>query len=108
MARLLAAEIEAAAHHLLDDVAVADLSAPELDAYAVECQLQSEIAHDGGNDGAAPQRALFGHLFGADREHVVPVDDLAVLVDENRPIGVAVERHAEIGAVLEHRLPRGL
>ena len=35
-------------------------------------------------------------------EDLVAVDQLALLVGHHQPVGVAVQRDAEIGAVLEH------
>ena len=32
------------------------------------------------------------------RHHLVAVDDLALLVDDDQPVGVAVERDADVGA----------
>jgi hypothetical protein len=42
------------------------------------------------------------------RHDLVAVDDAAGLVDDVHPVGVAVERDAEIGAGLEHLAPAGL
>ena len=35
---------------------------------------------------------------------LVAVDDPPLLVDDDQPVGVAVEREADMGAVLDHRL----
>ena len=49
MARLLAAESVAALANLLENVAVAHLSLNHFDAGILHCNLQTEVAHHGGN-----------------------------------------------------------
>ena len=41
---------------------------------------------------------------GEDREDLVAVDDLALVVDGQAPVGVAVEGEPDVGAVLDHGL----
>ena len=47
---LLAAEVEAAFAHPLQDVAVADAGFAQADAGLAQCDLESEVAHDGSDE----------------------------------------------------------
>ena len=47
-------------------------------------------------------RVLLQHRLGEERRHEVARDELAGVVDEEAPVGVAVEGRAEVGAVLAH------
>ncbi len=55
--------------------------------------------------------AVGAPAFGDDGEDLVAVDDMALLVDDDHAVGVAVERDADVGAHLAHlageRLGRG-
>src|SRR6266481_1694609 len=55
----LATDIVAAAQHLFENIAVADLRAHELDTLAFEKALQSEIRHYGGDDTRLGEAAVF-------------------------------------------------
>ena len=44
---------------------------------------------------------LFEHRLGQQRGHEVAVDECALLVDEEAPVGVAVPRDPEVGALLD-------
>ncbi len=57
VARLLAADVAALLAHALDDIAVADRGAVQLEAVALEVALEPEIRHDGGDDAAAGELA---------------------------------------------------
>ena len=90
--------------HVLDDIAVADRGAMQLQADAAEEALEAEIGHDRRDDAAAGQPARAVPGFGDQRHQLVAVDHGAVLVDDHHPVGVAVERDADIGAHLVHLL----
>ena len=100
MAGLLAAEVEAVFAHRLDDIAVADLGAVQREAEAVQEALQPEIGHDRGDDAAAGKLAVRRPASRDQRHDLVAVDDVAVLVGDDEPVGVAVERDADVGAML--------
>ena len=102
MARLLAAQVVAAAAHLLDDVAIADLGADEVEPHLLESALQPEVAHHRRHDGPAAEGVAFGHVPGTEGEHGVAVDHLAAFRDEHDPVGVAVDGDAHVGAELPH------
>ena len=103
MARLLATEIEVAAQHLLEHVAVADLRLHHGDAHVAHRELEAEVAHVRRDERAAGETPLLHHLARGDRQHRVAVDQLPALVDEEATVAVAVERDANVGALLDHR-----
>ncbi len=70
--------------------------------------LEPQVGHDGGHYAAARQAAGLGPGVGDDGHDLVAVDDLAALVADHQPVGVAVERDADVGAILAHRLGHGL
>ena len=102
MAGRLAAEIVAAAQHLLEHIAVADRRAHEFDAQAVEETLEPEIRHHGGDDARLGKPAVFLPALRDHREQLVAVDQMAALVDQDDAVGVAVERDADVGAHFAH------
>ena len=56
---------------------------------------------------SSTELAGLGHAEGEDREDLVAVDVLALVVDGQAAVGVAVEGEADVGAVLDHgRLER--
>ena len=95
MARLLAAERQVAAQHLLHHVLVADRAADHADAGLLQRNLQTDVAHHGGDDRVALQPPLGLHPHRAHQHDGVAVHDLAGRVDEDRAVAVAVEGDAK-------------
>ena len=54
-------------------------------------------------DGVSAQPAFALQLARTHQQHGIAVDDVAAMVDENRPIAVAVEGHAHVAAALDDR-----
>ena len=96
MAGLLATEHEVAALELVEDVAIADRRTHELDAVRIERSLQSKVGHHGGNHCVTAQQPAVVKIDRGDGEHLIAVDQLALLVDCDHAIGVAVERQADL------------
>ena len=73
--------------------------------------LKPEVRHHRGDHARPGQSALVAPAFGDHRHHLIAVDQMALLVDEDHPVGVAVERDADVGPHLAHlarkRLGRG-
>ena len=69
---------------------------------AFEEALQPEIGHHGGDDAGLGEAAVFLPALRDHRQQLVAVDHMAALVDQDDPVGVAVERDADIGAHLAH------
>src|SRR5207253_78302 len=96
VARLLAADIEAALAHRLADITVADISAEEAKVETAEITFEPEVGHDGGDDPVPREPSFVLPVARNHRHQLVAVDDAAFLVDEHDAIGVAIERDAEI------------
>ena len=107
VAGLFAADVDALLHHARDDIAVADLRALQLHADALEMVLEAEVGHDGGDDGVLRQPALAFPRCRDHAEQLVAIDDLAVLVAHHDAVGVAIERDADVGAIVVHRIDHG-
>ena len=104
VARLLAAEREAALAHLLHHVLVADRRADQLDAERLERELEADVAHHGRDDRVTAQPPFPLQLAAAHQQHRIAVDDVAAVIDENRAVAVAVEGDAHGAAARHHRL----
>jgi len=85
---------------VLDHIAVAHAGAQQAEIKARQITLQAEIGQDGGNDAAAAQPAALVPLGGNERHHLVAVDQIAAFIDEDQPVGIAVERDADVGPEL--------
>ncbi len=48
------------------------------------------------------------HDVGDQRHQLVAVDDVALLIGDDHPVGIAIERDADVGAHLAHLLAHGL
>ena len=70
--------------------------------------MEADVSHDRRDDRVVGQLALLHHVHRAHDEDVVAVDDLALLVDAEAAVGVAIMRDAEVRAVLEDSLLQGL
>ena len=102
MARLLAAQVRAAALHLFEHVAVADRDAHQLKTFSGESALQAQVGHCGADDARAFQ--LFGGSQVARRgqQNAVAIDQMARGADENRTVGVAIECYSQRSVRLDH------
>ena len=98
---LLAAKRVAAVAHRRVDVLVADRGLDHGDARVAHGVVKAEIGHHGDHHGVA--RELSGSLDvrGQHGEDLVSVERLALAVHGQAPVGVAVEREACVGAVLD-------
>ena len=95
MSRLLASERVIAFAHLLQNVTVADGGAHQLDPVVLQRALETDVAHDGRDDRVAAQLAALVQIASQREHHVIAAHHHTGLVDEKRPVGVAVEGHAD-------------
>ena len=86
----------------LGDVAIARPGAVQRQSVPGQESLQTEVGHHGGDDAVAAQPAAGGPGLRDQRQDLVAVDQFARLVRHQQPIGVAVERDAEMRAMLDH------
>ena len=92
---------------LLEDVAVADLGAHDVDAAPAQRLLDAEVGHQRADDARAPA-ALVEAVGGHHVEQLVAVVEAAGAVDDLQPVGVAVERDAVVGTAGAHRVDERL
>ncbi len=102
VAGILAAKHPAFLLHQFEHVAVAHRCARQRYAAAGERLLEAEVAHQRADD-AAGHRAAAPVVERDDVEQLVAVVGVTLGVDHHQAVAVAVEREAEIGAVLEDR-----
>src|SRR4029453_19573382 len=111
MARLLAADVEPMAAHMLHHIAITDLGALEGELLAGEEPFKPEIGHDRRNDPTASEPAVAMPRARDHRHQLVAIDDIAVLIRDDHPVGVSIEGNPDIGPdlahLLAHRLWRG-
>ena len=103
--RLLAAQVVPALAHTFHHVAVADGGPQDLDAVFAESDVEPHVAHHRCHHGAGRQPPGAFHLDGAHGQHLVAVHQPALLVDQHRPVGIAVQAHGQVRAVLQKRRP---
>ena len=103
VARLLAAEVVAAAAHLLDDVTIPDRGAHDPPLHRRERALEADVRHHRRDHRPLRERALADEVAADERHDRVAVHHPPLLVREDHPVGVAVEGEPEVRAVLEDR-----
>ena len=108
MARLLAADTAAGGTHVLPHVAVAHLRLGVLDAGLVEGLVEAQVAHDGRGDLVGHKVALVLHVARADVHDLVAVNQVAVLVDGQAAVSIAVVGKTAVQALGTHELLQGL
>ena len=104
VAGLFAADDVAAAQHFFEDIAIADGSASERDAFAGEDAFEAEIGHGRGDDAVAFELVLGFEVARDGEKNAIAVDDFAGFADEEGAVGIAIEGHAELSALGEHAL----
>ena len=97
VAGLFAAQRCSRTAHLFEDVFVADGGAEHADSGAGEGGFEAHVGHGGGDDEVMGELSAGLEVAGAEEEDGVAVEDVAVLVGEHGPVGVAVEGEADGG-----------
>ena len=72
---------------------------------AAEKAFEAEIGHDRRDQGATREPAVARQARRDQRHQLVAVENDAALVGDDQPVGVAVERDADIGAPRQHLAP---
>ncbi len=97
MSRLFAADVEPALTHPFEDIAVPHLGPFQRQPLDGEAALQPQIRHDRRDNAATSQQAGGVPAQPQRRHDLVAIDDRAMFVDDDQPVGVAIERDADIG-----------
>src|SRR5699024_12012887 len=80
-----------------EDVPVSDRRFMHGDPSGRHPVAESEIGHDGDDDGVVWKPTLLVEVDRGDGEDLITVDELTRVVDSQDPVGVTVECEAEIG-----------
>ena len=98
MARLFAAQRSSAENQLLQNVLVSDAGPRQFDPAGSKRYFQTQVRHDGRHHGLIIQLAPRFHIVRQYPHRRVAINQIAVSINEQRAIRVAVKRHTEIGA----------
>ena len=104
VAALLAADAAAVLRHVLVDVLVADGGFGVVNALLVEGLVQAEVRHDGGDDGVRDELTALLHVAAVDVQDVVAGDDVALLIDTEAAVGIAVVGKADVKVIFDDEL----
>jgi hypothetical protein len=85
---------------------VADRGPYERQTDIFQASLQPDIAHDRCDHPWEREPAVFLPALSDDCEDLVAIDQVALFIHHNDPIGIAVERYSDIGAHLPPHRPR--
>ena len=88
--------------HHLEHVAVADFAGARFDADFFERGEKAEVTHDGGDEQVVFEEAEFLVVLAADGHDVVAGDFLAVFIDGNHAVAIAIEGEADVGFQFAH------
>ncbi len=99
---LFPAERETAGAERFEHVPVSHCGLDHVDPSVAHRKTESEVGHHRDDDGVVTQFSTGAQIVGDDADDVVAVDDLAGVIDGDQPIGITVERDADICAVLDH------
>ena len=69
----------------------------EMDVPFSEVVDQCAVAHGGADNCIGQQSALGLEVIRQDSQHMVAIHQVAVFIDEDHPVGIAIEDHAKIG-----------
>lgn len=106
VAGLLATDDVAAAEHFFENIAIADGSAGEGDAFAGEDAFEAEIGHGSGDNTVAFELILRFEMTSDGQKNAVAIDDFPGLADEKCAIGIAIESDTEPAALRNDALPQ--
>jgi len=99
VAGLLATDDVAAAEHFFENIAIADGSAGECNAFAGEDAFKAKIGHGSGDNTIAFELILRFEMTSDGQENSVAVDDFPGFADEDGAIGITIESDTEPAAL---------
>ena len=99
VSRLFATDVEAVLAHVIDDVAIPDLGPLQGQVEIGEEAFEPQVGHHRGDDAAADQFVVGRPLTRHQGHDLIAIDERALFIGNNHPIGIAVEGDADVGAV---------
>ena len=105
MTGLLTTQGEASGFEVGENVPVPHLRRAEGDARLLHREFESEVAHHRGDEGVLAQLPVLLHRDRQYRHDLIPVDDRALRIHREAPVGVPVVGEPEVRTVFDDRLP---
>ena len=99
MTRLFAAYLKVILSHIFKNVSVTDFCNLALDAVLLAEFKEAHVAHNRNNGCIIGEDSPVFHILGADRNNLIAVNNLAVLVNSQHSVGITVESEAYVAAV---------
>ena len=88
--------------HRLEHVTIPDLGADQFEAFAGQEPLEPEVRHHRRHHPAAAQLSARRQLRADQGHDLIAIDRLAVLIDHDQPVGIAIQRDPDIRAAGDH------
>ena len=108
VAGLLSAEVLAIFEHAFKDIPVSDSGALHIQPAAGSIFVEAEVGHNGSYYCAAFQAAAPHHIDAADGHDLVAIYYSALFIYDYAPVGVAIERYADIESTRGHYAAQAL
>ncbi len=103
MSRLLPTNIHAPRPHFLQYIAVTNLGAHQFQMLACQIAFQPQVRHHRCDDAATSQQAIAAERCRHQRHDLVAIDDPALLIHDDQPVGIAIQRNTDMCARRNHR-----
>ena len=103
MTGLLTAEDISVCAHVFGNIFISDGRLFIADSQRVKSFIQSHIAHDRCNYLLFAEYSAVAHIFAANIEDMIAGDNIALFVDGQTAIGVAIEGKADVELVVENK-----
>ena len=99
MTRLFAAYLKVVLSHIFKNVSVTDLCSLGLDAVLLAEFKEAHVTHDRNNGRIIAEDSSVFHILGTDRNNLIAVNNLAVLINSQHSVCITVESKAYVAAV---------
>src|ERR1700758_219369 len=90
--------------HFFEDVAVSHGGAGKRDVFLGENSLEAQVGHGSGDDAITLKLVLGFQEAGGSQKYAVAVHHPSRLADEERAVGVSIERHSQPSFFLDNSL----
>ncbi len=107
MTRLFPAHIHPVSAHFFQHIAVTHFGTYQFQMLACQIAFQTKVGHHRGDNTAACQQTILAHRCRHQRHDLVAIDNLALFIDNNQPVGIAIQRNANMRACGNHGLLQG-
>jgi hypothetical protein len=98
MPRLFTTDIDTMLAHFFENIAVTDFGTHQFQMLAFQIALKPKVGHHRRNNTVARKFARAAHRSSEQSHDLVTVDYLAMFIDNDQSVGIAVKRNANIRA----------